>query len=135
MGSLFYSGNVTDTCLSFSSSFDNLCIRSYSDLFSHNFYQLSNCCSQGNYFQNTFQPWFIYKYFLFIRKQSASEKSNMSLACILCNKIQKTSILGSAYVLKSWFLERKTIPDLTCDTWDWLQSFWQLHQVLQCADG
>lgn len=81
---------LISVCLSFSPSSDNLCSRSYFDLLSHNFYQLSNCCSQRNNFQNTFQQWFICKYF--IRKQSAREKSNTSLVCILCNKIQKTPI-------------------------------------------
>lgn len=109
---------LISVCLSFSSCSDNLCGRSCFDLLSHNFYQLSNCCSQRNHFQNTFQQWFICKYFLLIRKQSAREKSNTSLICILCNEIQKASILGIAYVLKSQFLEKKTILHLTYDgTW------------------
>lgn len=82
---------LMSVCLSFSWFSDFPCSRSYFDLLSHNFQQLSNCCYQGNHFQNTFQQWFICKYFLFIRKQSANEKSKIFVACILWGKIQKNT--------------------------------------------
>lgn len=126
---------LMSVCLSFSWFSDFLCSISYFDLLSHNFHQLSNLCYQGNNFQNTFQQWFICKYFLFIRKQSASEKSNIFAVCILCGRIQRTWILSSSYVLKSWFLERKPMLHLTYDTWDLIPNFQQLCQLLLFSDG
>lgn len=107
---------LMSVCLSFSWISDFLCSRSYFDLLSHNFHQLSNCCYQGNHFHNTFQQWFICNYLLFIRKQSASETSNIFVVCILCGRIQKTWILSSSHILKSWFLGRKPMLYLTYNT-------------------
>jgi len=126
---------LMSVCLSFSGFSEFLCSRSYFDLLSRNFHQRSDLCYQGNLFQNTLQQWFIYKYFPFIRKQSASEKSNTFVAYILCGRIQKTWILSTSYVLKSLFLDRKPVLYLTYDIWALIPSFQQLHELVLFSDG
>lgn len=50
------------------------------------------------------------------------KKNNIFVVCILCGRIQKTWILSNSYVLKSWFLERKLMIYLMCETWDLIPS-------------